>query len=160
MQYQPKGGSRKCPLHFSLFEWGRLLEHSFLEHLCLVRVPVTQGNFYMQRLLNTSSCETFPGSNFGCLLLEQIFVWHLAAFPIVVVEESCKDTPHGVTNDAGEGIDDGMSADTVSCSAPLTCPKFPHNTYSLHHQNCRPDFIVSAIYQPINYQHGASLELF
>ena len=31
-QYQPKVCSKKMPPSFRSFEWGRLLEHSFLEH--------------------------------------------------------------------------------------------------------------------------------
>ena len=32
----------------SSFSWGRLLEHSFLEHFCLDQFSVIQGKFYMQ----------------------------------------------------------------------------------------------------------------
>ena len=34
----------KCPPFISLFEWGHLLEHSFLEHFCLYQFSVIQAN--------------------------------------------------------------------------------------------------------------------
>ena len=81
VQYLPKGCSRKMPPFIFFFLWGRLLEHSFLEHLCLDHFSVIQGKFYMQRFSNTSFGRTLPGSNFGGLLLEQTFCRHSAAFP-------------------------------------------------------------------------------
>ena len=73
-QYLPKGCSRKMPLSFPSFQWGCLLEHSFLELFCLHQFSVIQGKLYMQRLSNTSFGRTLLVSNFGGLLLEQTFV--------------------------------------------------------------------------------------
>ena len=56
-------------------------EPSFLEHFCLEHFSVFQGKFYMQMFSNTSFGRTLLGSNFGGLLLEQMFCRHFAAFP-------------------------------------------------------------------------------
>ena len=65
----------------SSFEWGRLLEHSFLEHSCLDQFSVIQGKFYMQRFSNTSFGRTLLGSNLGASCSSELFCRQFAAFP-------------------------------------------------------------------------------
>ena len=72
----------KCPLH-SLPLNGAVCSNtlfantSFLDHLSVIL-----GKFCMQRFSNTSFGRTLLGYNFGCLLLEQTFCRHFAAFPV------------------------------------------------------------------------------
>ena len=62
-QYQAKGCSRKMPplSSFCSFQWGCLLEHSFLQHFRLDQSSVMQDKFYIQRFSNTSFGRTLSG---------------------------------------------------------------------------------------------------
>ena len=48
-QYQPKGCSTKMPPSCCSISSGRLLEHPFLENLCLDHFSVNQGKFHRVR---------------------------------------------------------------------------------------------------------------
>ena len=73
-QYLPKGCSRKTPPSFSSFQWGRLLEHSFLEHFCLDKFCAIEGKFYAQIFSNTSFGRTLLVPNFGASCSNKLFV--------------------------------------------------------------------------------------
>ena len=73
-QFLPKGCSRKMPPSFSQFEWGRLLEHSFLEHFCLDQFSVIQGRFYMQYSRTPRLVEHFWVPILGASCSNKLFV--------------------------------------------------------------------------------------
>ena len=73
-QFLPKGCSRKMPPSFSQFEWGRLLEHSFLEHFCLDQFSVIQGKFYMQYSRTPRLVEHFWVPILGASCSNKLFV--------------------------------------------------------------------------------------
>ena len=73
-QFLPKGCSRKMPPSFSLFEWGRLLEHSFLEHFCLDQFSVILGKFYRQDSRTPRLVEHFRVPILGASCSNKLFV--------------------------------------------------------------------------------------
>ena len=64
----------KCPFHFVFFEWGRLLEHSFLEHFCLDQFSVILGKFYMQDSRTPRLLEHFWVPILGASCSNKLFV--------------------------------------------------------------------------------------
>ena len=74
INFETRGGQWKTKPPIPQFEWGRLLEHSFLEHFCIDQFSVVQGKFYMQRFSNTSFGRTLLGSNFGASCSNKLFV--------------------------------------------------------------------------------------
>ena len=73
-QFLPNGCSRKMPLSFRSFEWGRLLEHSFLEHFCLDQFSVILGKFYMQDSRTPRLLEHFWVPILGASCSNKLFV--------------------------------------------------------------------------------------
>ena len=73
-QYLQKGRSRKRSPSFSSFVWGRLLEHSFLEHFCLDQFSVIWGKFYMQSSRTPRLVEHFWVPILGASCSNKLFV--------------------------------------------------------------------------------------
>ena len=73
-QFLPNGCSRKMPLSFRSFEWGRLLEHSFLEHFCLDQFSVILGKCYMQDSRTPRLLEHFWVPILGASCSNKLFV--------------------------------------------------------------------------------------
>ena len=62
------------PLSFRSFEWGRLLEHSFLEHFCLDQFSVFLGKCYMQESRTPRLLEHFWVPILGASFSNKLFV--------------------------------------------------------------------------------------
>ena len=62
------------PLSFRSFEWGRLLEHSFLEHFWLDQFSVILGKFYTQDSRTPRLLEHFWVSILGASCSNKLFV--------------------------------------------------------------------------------------
>ena len=73
-QFLPNGCSRKMPLSFRSFEWGRLLEHPFLEHFCLDHFSVILGKCYMQDSRTPRLLEHFWVPILGASCSNKLFV--------------------------------------------------------------------------------------
>ena len=73
-EFLPNGCSRKMPLSFRSFEWGRLLEHSFLEHFCLDHFSVILGKYYMQDSRTPRLLEHFWVPILGASCSNKLFV--------------------------------------------------------------------------------------
>ena len=78
------------PPSFCSFSWGRLLEHSFLEHFCRDQFSVIQGKFYIPRSSTTPFGRTLLGSDFGGLLLEHTLLGTVRPSQFVIRYSGCK----------------------------------------------------------------------
>ena len=76
------------PLSFRSFEWGRLLEHSFLEHFCLDQFCVFLGKCYMQESRTPRLLEHFWVPILGASCSNKLFVLSVKSPALILSKNS------------------------------------------------------------------------